>query len=331
MRDNGVSVLEQYDFEVRSTRKVRGAVLVDTDRGLMLLKEAAGMEGGVPALYCLQQILAEKGYEAIDMLQRNQEGQFISENEDREKYLVKSWPAGRECDIRAESEVMRAAKNLAGLHRLMIWEEKEEHPEIILRMERGLEDTYRRHNQELKKIRKFIRKKPDKGRFETIYLTEFERMYASAEWAAEKLTESSCRALCEKECGQGMLCHGDYNYHNVMICGPDTATVNFEHFYRGVQMDDLYYFLRKILEKYNWKQRMCDGILNAYAKVNTLDEGKMEYLAMRLIYPEKFWKTANAYYCMNKAWVSERNAQKLEICISQHEKKKKLLEDVFGA
>ncbi len=331
MRDNGVSVLEQYDFEVRSTRKVRGAVLVDTDRGLMLLKEAAGMEGGVPALYCLQQILAEKGYKAIDMLQKNQEGQFISENEDREKYLVKNWPSGRECDIRAEAEVMRAAKNLAGLHRLMIWEEREELPDLRLRMGRNLEETYRRHNQELKKIRKFIRKKPDKGRFETIYLTEFERMYASAERAAEKLTESSCRTLCERECGRGMLCHGDYNYHNVMICGSDTATVNFEHFYRGVQMDDLYYFLRKILEKYNWKQRMCDGILNAYAKVNPLDERKMEYLAMRLIYPEKFWKTANAYYCMNKAWISERNAQKLEICIRQHEKKKKLLEDVFGA
>lgn len=331
MRDNGVSVLDQYDFEVRSTRKVRGAVLVDTDQGLMLLKEAAGMAGGVPALYSLQQILAEKGYEAIDMLQRNQEGQFISENEDREKYLVKSWPTGRECDIRAENEVMRAVKNLAALHRLMIWEEPEEPAEIVLRTERSLEETYRRHNRELKKIRKFIRRKPDKGRFETIYLKEFERMYTSAEQAAGKLKESSCKKLCEQECERGMLCHGDYNYHNVMICGGEIATVNFEHFYRGVQMDDLYYFLRKILEKYNWKQRMCDGILNAYAQVNTLDDGKLEYLAMRLCYPEKFWKTANAYYCMNKAWVSERNAQKLEICISQHEKKKRLLEDVFGA
>ena len=61
-----------------------------------------------------------------------------------------------------------------------------------------------------------------------------------------------------------------------------------------------------------------------------LDKEKMEYMKTRLYYPEKFWKTSNAYYCMNKAWVSEKNAQKLEICISQHEKKKKLLKDIFG-
>ena len=85
-----------------------------------------------------------------------------------------------------------------------------------------------------------------------------------------------------------------------------------------------------MLEKYNWKQRMCDGILNSYSEYNSLDKEKMEYLKTRLYYPEKFWKTANAYYCMNKAWVSEKNAQKLEICISQHEKKKKLLKDIFG-
>ena len=40
MRDYGVSVLEQYPIEVTNVRRVRGAVLCETNQGLMLLKEA---------------------------------------------------------------------------------------------------------------------------------------------------------------------------------------------------------------------------------------------------------------------------------------------------
>ena len=39
MKDYGISVLEQYQMEVNSTHRIRGAVLCDTDRGLFLLKE----------------------------------------------------------------------------------------------------------------------------------------------------------------------------------------------------------------------------------------------------------------------------------------------------
>ena len=68
----------------------------------------------------------------------------------------------------------------------MIWEEKgnlkdEEGKEVAPRTERSLEEKFRRHNQELKKIRKFIRRKPDKGKFETVYLKEFDRPSASYE------------------------------------------------------------------------------------------------------------------------------------------------------
>lgn len=40
MKDYGVSVLEQYQMDVYGTRRIRGAVLCDTDKGLFLLKEA---------------------------------------------------------------------------------------------------------------------------------------------------------------------------------------------------------------------------------------------------------------------------------------------------
>ena len=45
MREYELEVLEQYDIEVISTRKTRGAYFCDTKEGLMLLGPA-GISGG---------------------------------------------------------------------------------------------------------------------------------------------------------------------------------------------------------------------------------------------------------------------------------------------
>ena len=43
MNDWGKSVLEQYDVEVRSTRKGRGALLCETNQGLMIPSRIHGI------------------------------------------------------------------------------------------------------------------------------------------------------------------------------------------------------------------------------------------------------------------------------------------------
>ena len=39
MKEYELEVLEQYDMEVKSTRRIRGAFFCDTNEGTMLLKE----------------------------------------------------------------------------------------------------------------------------------------------------------------------------------------------------------------------------------------------------------------------------------------------------
>ena len=50
MQEFEQKILEQYDIEVSSTRKVRGAVLCETNKGLFLLKEITTSEKRIPAL-----------------------------------------------------------------------------------------------------------------------------------------------------------------------------------------------------------------------------------------------------------------------------------------
>ena len=42
MNDRAVSLLEHYEIEVRRTWKGRGAILCESDRGLLIMKEYGG-------------------------------------------------------------------------------------------------------------------------------------------------------------------------------------------------------------------------------------------------------------------------------------------------
>ena len=83
------------------------------------------------------------------------------------------------------------------------------------------------------------------------------------------------------------------------------------------------------MEKHKWDAELGKRILDVYHAVKPLDEAEREYLALKLLYPEKFWKTASTYYHSNKAWIPEKNVEKLRLTIIQSEEKKRFLEEVF--
>ena len=58
MNDWGMSVLSQYPVTVRTTRKVRGALLCDTKEGLYLLSEYRGKQARLEAEAALLLYLA---------------------------------------------------------------------------------------------------------------------------------------------------------------------------------------------------------------------------------------------------------------------------------
>ena len=68
----------------------------------------------------------------------------------------------------------------------------------------------------------------------------------------------------------------------------------------------------------------------AYAGIRTLSPVEREYIGLRLAYPEKYWKIASTYYHSNKAWLPEKNVEKLKIALRQHEEKRAFLENIFS-
>lgn len=330
MQEYERTILDQYNIDVISTRKTRGAVLCDTKQGLFLLKEVSVSENRIPVLCELHEHLAEQGYENIDRMIPDRSGNTVVCPEDGSKYILKRWFQGRECDIRKTSELLEAAGNLAKLH--VVMKKKLEHR---VPLSEHMKEVYLRHGRELKKVRRFMRGQSPKGEFEFAFLKCFDQMYQWAGAATELLENSGYDSLYQESAENYCMTHGEYNYHNILMQRDEyrpgvEATTNFEKFKRDVQVEDLYYFLRKIMEKHGWKERLGDNILNAYSAIKPLSEEEMEYMKIRLAYPEKFWKIASSYYHSNKAWISIKSIEKLQTAIFQTREKERFLEHIFG-
>lgn len=115
MREYEMEVLEKYELEVNSTRRIRGAFYCDTKEGTMLLKETKISERRVPLLYLILNRLEKQGY-LVDTPVFSKEGNLVQNSRDGTRYLMKKWYPGEECNLKREEDIFRAARKLGELH-----------------------------------------------------------------------------------------------------------------------------------------------------------------------------------------------------------------------
>ncbi|MCD7834270.1 MAG: hypothetical protein LUH00_09845 [Lachnospiraceae bacterium] len=166
-------------------------------------------------------------------------------------------------------------------------------------------------NAQLRKIRSFVRERPRKSAFERSFLDSFERYFAQALEAERQLAASQERLEGLRAEQSDTVCHGDYSHHHILMRGYEIATTNFDNCRFDFQVNDLYRFMRKIMEKHDWNVRLGMRMTEAYDRTRTLSGAERRLLFVRMLYPEKFRKLAASYYGSNKAWISRQYTEKL--------------------
>ncbi|MCD8074814.1 MAG: hypothetical protein LUF27_07230 [Lachnospiraceae bacterium] len=166
-------------------------------------------------------------------------------------------------------------------------------------------------NAQLRKIRSFVRERPRKSAFERSFLDSFERYFAQALEAERQLAVSQERLEGLRVEQSDTVCHGDYSHHHILMRGYEIATTNFDNCRFDFQVNDLYRFMRKIMEKHDWNVRLGMRMTEAYDRTRTLSGAERRLLFVRMLYPEKFRKLAASYYGSNKAWISRQYTEKL--------------------
>ena len=323
MNDRAVSLLDQYEIEVNRTWKGRGAILCESDQGLLIMKEYAGPVEKVKFQDYLLKHIKESGAVRVESILRTKEGEMIVYDQDRVAYIVKTYCEGRECNHRDQQECGQAVRTLANLHKvsdLSGHEILQEQPVF------HIEKEYEKHNRELKKVRRFLREKSQKTDFEIYLMKHYDYFLDIALQITEEL---QYYAYEEDSYEFPIVCHGDYQYHNIIQTEAGTVLINFEKCVRDYPVRDLYLFLRKLLEKNNWSQTLGDMLLESYNRERPLTDRDYSQLYYRFAYPEKFWKIVNFYYNTGKAWIPDRNMEKIEKLFAQEREKQLFLESIL--
>lgn len=327
MNERSLEVLNLYDIRVEKTARGRGAYLIWTDKGLFRLSEYTGTEGRANYEAEILKYLKEVGFERVDYIMPTVEDKLWVEDAMGTKYILKQWYDGHECDVKKVSDIIAAVQTLACLH---ISTEciKNENIRAIAPMGESMLEEYERHNRELKRVRGFMRGRTRKTQFEYDVLAHFDEYYSYAEEAYNSLKASGLEAMEKAAYEKCSICHGTYNYHNIIMNGSNIAVVNFNHSARGMQLQDLYFFLRKVMEKHDWNVQLGSRLLEQYQMIKSLDTAQLAILRIMLSYPEKFWKVLNRYNNSNKSWIPDKNVEKLDIVYKQQELKKEFARKV---
>jgi len=306
MNDKYEEVLKQYALQVRGVRRGRGAWIYETDQGMKSLKE---YQGTLKRLEFEDQVLCQlQGFTGLktDQYIRNREGSLVSTSEDGTRFVLKDWYGDRECSLKDGKEVCEALSSIARLHeRLRKIEVLKEWNMGSILPRLAVEDM-ERHNRELKRARGFIRGKRKKSDFELCVMKSFNAFFEQASEAAQGIA-----GLWKSGEEPRLLCHGDLDQHHVLMGSGYVAVIEYNRMHLGLQMEDLYRFMRKAMEKHGWSLSMGMDMLNAYEKVLPLGEKERKCLYYLFLYPEKYWKQINYYFNANKAWIPARNMDKI--------------------
>ena len=321
MNEKYMEALAQYDLIADSVRKGRSGWICETSQGTMLLQE---YRGTMKRLEFETQVLGQvrqSGLLQVDDYIRTAEGELISLSEDGTRYTLNHWYTGRECNIRDHREVKQAVGKIAVLHQVLKKIPRQEDWSLgSIAVETATEEM-ERHNQELKRARNFMKNKRRKTDFERCALTNFPTFFSQAQEAAKGM------AALDGEYADTapVLCHGDLDQHHMVIEEKCTAIIEYHKMHLGNQMTDLYHFVRKVMEKHEWNQKLGLELLAAYDRVSPLTERDRESLYYLFLYPEKYWKQINFYMNANKVWIPARNLEKLKGLESQTEQRNRFL------
>ncbi|MBQ2404412.1 MAG: spore coat protein CotS [Lachnospiraceae bacterium] len=308
--DWGAEIAGKYGLEVNSVRKGRGSWIFETDQGLKLLKEYKGSVKRLEFEEAVLDTMKDAGALRVDQYVRNLEQELISTAEDGTRYLVKNWFSDRECDLKDRQEILSAVRQIAVLHQSLRQVENREEWNLKSMISPPLYEAMEKHNRELRKARTFIRGKRKKNEFELTVIATYDRFYEQAIEASQGMRNVFEQAGEEivKNC---FVCHGELNQHHILIGDEYVAVTEFNKMHLGLQVEDLYYFTRKIMEKHDWDKALGNAMLEAYERVLPMTQTERECLYNLFLYPEKYWKQMNFYYNANKAWGPARQTEKI--------------------
>lgn len=318
MNDRAVSMLENYELNVLRTYRGRSAIICETDQGLKVLREYRGTEERIARIDQLLRTVRERSGYLLDAYMQNKEGMYLCRDREQNTYILKDYYEGKECSPTDMTDIGMAFAHMAKLHKAMRVPQ-----EVPVQGNSGILHEIHKRNAELKRGKKFIRGRAGRSNFENFLLINYDFFMRKALAIEERLEQEDFGEYDRALLTEGIFCHGDFQYHNIVFTSSGPAVMNFEKFQWDSGIRDFSLFFRKVMEKNGWDLNCAEICAENYLKEREFSEAEKKLLIYRLSYPEKFWKIVNFYINTRKSVVMERNTDKLKKIMEQESLREK--------
>ncbi len=319
MPDKMVDVYGAYDLQINQVMRGRGAFVLRTDKGIFQLKALDVNPSRLEAEYEFKESLVELGFDSIDYVVKNQDDQQYTCDRYGNPFVMRRFFLGRECNPMNNQDVIMGVRNLARFHQVGKEAFEKTEKDVHIR----ITGDFKKRNQSIKRVNNYILRQKSKREFETKFLKTFDYFYGQGERCQKDYEGMS---QCKNHLG---YCHGMYNHHSIIINIDDRAavgTISFDKFYLGNQMDDLYHFIRKMVEKNDYSFGVLTTILDEYSRINPLTKEDYRYIYINYCYPEKLYKLGNQYMNGSKNWLSPKLLEKMNKFIEDEGKKQLIID-----
>ena len=121
---------------------------------------------------------------------------------------------------------------------------------------------------ELKKLKKSAER--EKKRFDYMFLCCFNYYYDSGVECIEKLKSSKYNELVKATIDEGMICHHDFTYQNLVYESDILYITNFECCSIELKVYDIVNLIRRKMRKCDWYIKEAEKIISTYTKIEQL-------------------------------------------------------------
>lgn len=301
-----------YGIHIMGIRPYRAGYILDTATGRKYIKSCQYTSKRVEFIHQAKTHLYEHGFKCIDPYYLSISKQPYIEI-DGNVYTMVDLIEGRECEFDDDRDVIAATEALALMH-------KAAHgffPKgCYVQCGLGkLPDSFKKRLEEIRKLRRKAEK--ERNGFDYLFIENFDHFYETGIKSLEILFGSRYSKLVEQTRKEGMICHRDYSYQNILIKGDRTSIINFDYCSIELKIYDIVNILRRRMRKCNWDINKAKLILNTYRNIEPLSQDELKVMKSMLQFPQKFWRVINRYYNSKRHWAQKNFTIMLEDVIKE--------------
>lgn len=302
-----------FGIRITGIKPYRAGYILETNAGKKYIKACQYSKERVLFIHAAKNHLLSHNFTQIDPYCLTTAKQPYLETDDG-IYTMVNLVEGRECEFDDDRDVIRATEALAHMH-------KAGHGflpgngGLVPNSLGKLPGCLKKRLEDIRKLRRKAEK--ERNGFDYLFIEHFDDFYTIGEKSLETLFSSRYNKLVEATLREGMICHHDYSYQNILIRGDKTAIINFDYCNMELKIYDIVNILRRRMRKCNWDIRKARLILDTYRNIEPLEPDEMKVMKSMLLFPQKFWRVINRYYNSKRCWAQKNFTQMLEEVIAE--------------